>query len=561
MNLWSTYVAIVVLALAAPAALAESQPPIDFNRDIRPILSENCYACHGPDKAKRKADMRLDTKDGLFSTPDEVTIVVPGKPADSALLQRIAAEDEDDVMPPRKTDKRLTPAQIALIKRWIEEGAQWKGHWSYIAPTKPEIPAVADDGFAKNDIDRFVLAGLKSAGLTPSPEADRVTLLRRLSFDITGLPPTPEEVAKFVDGTSTSAYDEAVERLLASPHYGERMAVYWLDLVRYADTVGYHGDQPRQISPYRDYVIHAFNTNKPFDAFTIEQLAGDLLPQATIEQKIASGYNRLLQTTGEGGAQAKEYVAKYAADRVRNASSVWLGATMACCECHDHKYDPFSQKDFYTFAAFLADVQEIPISIPEPELMLPDEKQSAELARLDHQIRTLKQTLDTPTPELVAAQARWERSLAAEDKTPWTMLLPSDASAENGTTLVIKDDKSVLATGANPETETFTVTATTTLKDITAIRLEALPLASLPSKSPSPPHQLLRRSQSRCRTPPHPSSRPLMPNPFRSRSTPPPTPSTGKTATPSMAGRFSPALASAATPCLRLSSRWGTAHR
>lgn len=478
-------VGIIGLALSAPMSFAQSPPPVDFNRDIRPILSENCYACHGPDEAKRKADLQLDTQEGLFSTPDEATIVVPGKPGDSALFQRITTEEKDDVMPPSKTGKTLKVEQIALIKRWIEEGATWKGHWSYIPPTKPEIPVVGDGGSVKNAIDGFVLARLKSAGVTPSPEADRATLIRRLSFDLTGLPPTPEEVSSFVNDDSAAAYDKLVDRLLASPHYGERMAVYWLDLVRYADTVGYHGDQPRQISPYRDYVINAFNKNLPFDRFTIEQLAGDLLPNPTIEQKVASGYNRLLQTSGEGGAQAKEYVVRYASDRVRNASSVWLGATMACCECHDHKYDPFSQKDFYTFAAFFADVQEIPISVPQPELMIPDEKQSAQLARFDDEIATLKQTLDTDTPELRAAQAKWEQSLAdAEDKTNWTQLLPTGATSENGTKLVIQDSRAILASGPSPETETYTVTATTTLKDITAIRLEALPQKSLPSNGP-----------------------------------------------------------------------------
>ena len=489
MDLRGTFVALLGLTLSAPIALAQpaSERPVDFNRDVRPILSENCFTCHGPDKNKRKADLRLDTKDGIFSTPDEVPIVVPGKPGDSALLQRVSTNDKEEVMPPSKTGKTLKPEQIALIKRWIEQGAEWKGHWSYIPPARPTAPAEPPGGaggFVRNEIDRFVLAGLKDAGLQPSPEADRVTLLRRLTFDLTGLPPTPEDVSSFVADTSESAYAKAVDRLLASPHYGERMTVFWLDLVRYADTVGYHGDQPRQISPYRDYVINAFNSNIPFDRFTIEQLAGDLLPNPTIDQKIASGYNRLLQTTGEGGAQAKEYVVKYAADRVRNASSVWLGATMACAECHDHKYDPYSQRDFYTFAAFFADVQEIPISIPQPELMIPDDAQKAELARLDGEIARLKKTLDTDTPELRAAQAKWEQSLASEDKTPWTELRPTDATSENGTKLVIQDARSVLASGPNPETDTFTVTAITSLKNITAIRLEALPGGSLPSDGP-----------------------------------------------------------------------------
>ncbi|MGB7159871.1 MAG: PSD1 and planctomycete cytochrome C domain-containing protein [Tepidisphaeraceae bacterium] len=479
-----TFVFAAIACVIQPALAAPPAHPVDFNRDIRPILSENCYVCHGPDKNKRKADLRLDTKEGIFSTPDEATIVVPREPDKSALLQRISTDDEDDRMPPSKTGKTLKPEQVALIKRWIEEGAEWKGHWSYIKPVRPELPPGGAGGFVRNEVDRFVAASLKDAGVAPSSEADRVTLIRRLSFDLTGLPPMPEEVAKFLDDKSASAYDTVVDRLLASKHYGERMAVYWLDLVRYADTVGYHGDQPRQISPYRDYVINAFNDNKPFDRFTVEQLAGDLLPDPTTDNKVASAYNRLLQTSGEGGAQAKEYIVKYAADRVRNASSVWLGATMACCECHDHKYDPFSQRDFYTFAAFFADIQEIPISVPQPELSIPDDKQKAELKQFDRKIAKLKTTLATATPALAAAQREWERSLKDDDKIAWTVITPVDARSTDGGSVRLLPDGSVLVTNVSSDTNTYTITGTTITKSVTAIRLEALPDGRQPSKGP-----------------------------------------------------------------------------
>jgi hypothetical protein len=401
--------------LAAPGLKARAgaaEPPlpgvIDFNRDVRPILADNCYQCHGPDKNKRKANLRLDTAEGR-------RVIVPGKPGQSELVRRITTEDKDERMPDPKSGKRLSPRQIALVTKWVEQGGEWKGHWSYLKPVRPELPAVAAAGFVKNPIDRFVLAKLREANLPPSAEADRVTLIRRLSFDLTGLPPAPGEAAAFVHDSRAEAYEELVDRLLASPHYGERLAMYWLDLVRYADSIGYHSDNPMNVAPYRDYVIRSFNQNRPFDRFTVEQLAGDLLPHATREQKVASAYNRLLQTTEEGGAQPKEYEAKYAADRVRNASTVWLGATMGCCQCHDHKFDPFSIKDFYSFAAFFADVQEAAVGRREAGLPLPTEAQAAALKKLDEAIAPVQRVLATQTPELDAAQAKWETALLVRE--------------------------------------------------------------------------------------------------------------------------------------------------
>src|SRR5438128_2693611 len=370
-------ISFLFILMASVASRAADLPSkIEFNRDIRPILSENCYQCHGPDKNARKADLRLDTKDGLFSTIDGNSPIVPGSLEKSELYRRITTTDRDDLMPKPKSGKTLTPRQIALFRLWIEQGAQWQGHWAYIKPARTEPSSIANrKSQIANPIDLFILAKLKENNLQFSPEADRPTLIRRLYFDLIGLPPTPQQVESFVNDQSPNAYENLVEELLASPHFGERMAIHWLDLVRYADSIGYHSDNPRDISPYRDYVINSFNDNKRFDQFTIEQLAGDLLPNATLEQKVATGYNRLLQTTEEGGAQPKEYAAKYAADRVRNASAVWLGSTMGCCECHNHKFDPFTSKDFYSFAAFFADVQELPVG-RQPQTPLPSPRQA-----------------------------------------------------------------------------------------------------------------------------------------------------------------------------------------
>jgi hypothetical protein len=398
-------VALATLGAAAltPAARADAprSTTVEFNRDIRPILSNNCFVCHGPDKNLRKGKLRLDQEADAFADRGGYRVFVPGKPEQSEAYRRIISKDAREHMPPPKHGKQLTAREVDLIKRWIEQGAKWQGHWSLIAPTRPELPPVAAKSWPLNPIDYFILARLEQEGLKPSPGADRRTLIRRLSFDLTGLPPTPEAVDAFVKDTSPKAYERAVERLLSSPHYGERMALYWLDVVRYADTGGYHSDNHRDLWPYRDWVIGAFNKDLPFDRFVTEQLAGDLLPGATREQKIASGYNRLLQTTEEGGAQPKEYTAKYAADRVRNTATAFLGLTMGCCECHSHKFDPFTQKDFYAFAAFFADLKERAVGRQE-QTLLPTPEQTARLKQLDEQIAPLQRQLD-------AAQEKWEQ--------------------------------------------------------------------------------------------------------------------------------------------------------
>ncbi len=470
-----------LVALAAVACLAADSPPrlrLDFDRDVRPVVAEHCFPCHGPDAGKRKANFRLDTKQGAFAERDGRPPIVPGKPDESELALRVASDNPDDMMPPpvHRQRKQFSAGDAELLRRWIAEGADYKGHWAFEKPVKMSPAAEGDP------IDQFILAKLAGQGLKPAPPADRVTLMRRLSFDLTGLPPTPEEVEAFVNDKSPNSYEKVVDRLLASPHYGERMAVAWLDWVRFADTAGYHSDNHRDVWLYRDYVIDAFNKNTPFDRFTTEQLTGDLLPGATREQRIASGYNRMLQTTEEGGAQAKEYVAKYAADRVRNASSVWLGITLGCAECHDHKFDPFTTRDFYRFAAFFADVQEVPVG-RQPTTKMPTPEQEAKLAAIDAKVAPLKKALETTTPELASAQAAWEKEAGKADDR-WTTLRPNSAKSASGMTLDVSGDGTVVARGKPAESDVFTLTFPIDRKAITALRLEVLPDPKLPAGGP-----------------------------------------------------------------------------
>jgi len=347
-------IASLAILLVGVFSVAAATNEIQFNRDIRPILSENCFVCHGHDKNNRKAKLRLDDRDVAI----EREAIVPGKPEQSKLVEHIFSTDADEIMPPPKTHKTLTQTQKELLKNWIAAGAPYEPHWAYILPRRFPVPQTKNPDWMRNPIDGFILHLLEAKNIQPSKEADKRTLLRRLSLDLIGLPPTPEEVNAFLADANPDAYELQVDRLLNSPHFGERMAVPWLDVVRFADTVGYHGDQNQNVFPYRDYVIDAFNKNKPFDQFTIEQIAGDLLPNPSTEARVATCFNRLNMMTREGGAQPKEYLAKYAADRVRTVSMTWLGSTMGCCECHDHKYDPFLSKDFYQMEAFFADLKQ-----------------------------------------------------------------------------------------------------------------------------------------------------------------------------------------------------------
>ena len=360
-----------------------SDAKVDFTNEVRPILSEYCFHCHGPDKSTREAGLRLDLSEGAIKDLGGYSAIIPGKPEDSELVFRLHSDDKDEIMPPPETGKRLNKKQKEILEEWIKQGANYEEHWSFLPIANPDIPTKSIKSKSSHPVDRFLAQRIENEPFQFSQQTDKITQLRRLFFDLLGMPPTPKEAKSFLEDNTKNAYIKLVDRLLSDQRFGERMAVHWLDLVRYSDTIGYHSDVFMEVSAYRDYVINAFNKNMPYDQFVIENLAGDLLPKSTKQQKIASGYNRLLQTTEEGGAQAKEYLAIYQADRVRNFGVVWLGATTGCAQCHDHKYDPFTIKDFYSLAAFFSDIQERPVGRRNPNLFLPTPEQEKKLSDLE----------------------------------------------------------------------------------------------------------------------------------------------------------------------------------
>lgn len=399
--------------LATPAceafAAESAEGQADLNRDAQRILADNCFQCHGPDAAIRKAGLRLDQRDAALQPAESGAFaVVPGKPDRSELLRRIDTDDDTERMPPAVSKKHLSPQQRALLRRWIEAGAGYQQWWSFTPPTRPAIPTVSRPEWPRNAVDHFVLERLDAAGLAPSPEASRETLLRRLSFDLTGLPPTLAEIDAFLSDTSENAYERQVERLLASSHFGERMALEWLDAARFADTNGYHLDNGRDMTRWRAWVIDAFNENLPFDQFTIQQLAGDLLPNATRRQLVASGFHRNHMINFEGGAIPEEYHTAYIVDRVNTTATVWLGLTIGCAQCHDHKYDPITQRDFYGLYALFNNVPEKGLDGNQgnavPLIPLPSEDQSRDLAALDEQIKQLGMPPDAGSAGDAAAE-------------------------------------------------------------------------------------------------------------------------------------------------------------
>ncbi len=395
---WLICLALLPALLAAPRH-APAQAKVDFNRDIRPILSNKCFACHGPDEKHRKTKMRLDTQDGARTELESGDpLIVPGKSSKSELFQRVSSDDPGLQMPPDE-EAHLTEAQVALIKRWIDEGGQIESQWAFQKPVRRPLPDVKHADLAPTAIDRFVVARLESEGLTPSPEADKETLIRRVTLDLTGLPPTLEEIDAFLADNSPNAYEKVVDRLLASPHYGEQMARYWLDAARYGDTHGLHLDNERSVWPYRDWVIKAYNDNKRFDQFTIEQLAGDLLPNVTLEQRVATGFNRCNVTTSEGGAIEEEFRVRYAIDRVETTSTVWLGLTLGCAVCHEHKFDPVTQKEFYQLFAYFNNLTESGLDgnalLPPPVVKLPTPVQTQQLQQYDQQIAETEQSIQS----------------------------------------------------------------------------------------------------------------------------------------------------------------------
>ena len=398
-----------------PAAVSLAE--VDFNRDIRPILSDNCFKCHGPDERTRKAELRLDTRAGLFGDLGGGYFpIAPGRSQDSEVIWRIRAEDVDDRMPPVDSGNTLSEAEKQLIRQWVEEGAEWKKHWSFEPVRRPELPEVSDAGWRRNGIDHFVLARLDEEGLKPAPEADRATLIRRLSLDLIGLPPTPAEVDAFLRDRSPNAYEKLVDRLLDSPRYGEAMALPWLDAARYADTDGYQNDGPRYMWRWRDWVIDAYNRNLPFDQFTIEQLAGDLLPNPTLDQIVATGFNRNHRYNSESGLVFEEFLLENAVDRVDTTSTVWMGLTMGCARCHDHKFDPISTKEYYQLVAFFNNVPESgrarKFGNSEPWVVAPTEDQLAELVAKDDALQEAKRKLDVKEYRIAHDQRKWESTAA-----------------------------------------------------------------------------------------------------------------------------------------------------
>jgi hypothetical protein len=472
------------MAAAAAPASATTGGPIQFNRDIRPILSDHCFSCHGPDVQKMKGGLRLDVREAaLRPAKSGKKAILPRDAAGSELVHRLLTDDADELMPPPEAHKPLKPGQKALLQRWIAEGAEYQGHWAYQPILRPSVPPGAE---GEGGIDRWVRTHLDSVGLKPAPEADRRTLARRLSLDLTGLPATPEMVATFEADTAPGAYERMVDRLMSSPQYGERMAIGWLDVVRFADTIGYHSDTPRNIWPYRDYVIRSFNNNKPFDQFTREQLAGDLFPNPTMEERVASGFNRLLLTTEEGGAQEKDYESRYLTDRVRAVGTVWMGQTIGCAQCHDHKFDPITARDFYSMGAFFADVKETIIGRREDGMLVPTESQARELARLTHEAERLKSQFEGSHPKLESAFARWrqDRLEALRSDSLWTATAPASADSTGGATVTIRDDRSVLIGGKKPDTDSTVVRFAALPERVVGVRVEVLPDKSLPSQGP-----------------------------------------------------------------------------
>ena len=460
--------------------------PLSFNRDVRPILSENCYACHGPDEAVRQAGLRLDQAESAHGVlPSGRRALAPGDLDRSQLFQRIAAVDALDRMPPPHADSDLSDREIEILGRFILQGAEFEDHWAYRPPVRSAPPVPADAAWVRGDVDRFVLARLEKEGLEPSPEADRRTLVRRLSLDLVGLPPTPAEVEAFLADASPDAYERLVDRLLASKRYGEHMARTWLDAARYADTNGYHIDNERHMWRWRDWVIDAFNRNQPFDEFTVEQLAGDLLEDPTPEQLLATGFHRNHMINFEGGAIAEEYRVQYVFDRTDTTATVWMGLTAGCAKCHDHKFDPISQREYYELAAFFNTVDEVGLDgsqgNAEPKALAPDPGQRAVLDELRAELGPLDALLDDANAEAEAAQATWQEEWNRRLSAKWRPLVPVSLESTAGARMTVLEDGSIEVSGENPSTDVYVIEAETDLDRIGALRLEAFRDRSDPS--------------------------------------------------------------------------------
>ncbi|MFQ5734940.1 MAG: DUF1549 domain-containing protein, partial [Planctomycetaceae bacterium] len=472
------------------ATAASADVTVDYNRDIRPILAANCFACHGPDKAARKAELRLDRAKDATADRDGSPAIVPGKPEKSAVYLRLTSRDADERMPPQETRKMLSAKQVAFIRRWIRQGAKYTRHWAFVKPRRRALPAVRNERWVRNEIDRFVLAKVERAGLQPSPQADAYTLVRRVSLDLTGLPPTPAQMDAFLKNARAASFDAAygklVDRLLASPRYGERWARRWLDLARYSDTNGYEKDRPRSIWAYRDWVIDALNRDMPFDRFTIEQIAGDMLPRATLKQNIATGFHRNTMLNEEGGIDPLEFRFHAMVDRVATTGTTWLGLTLGCAQCHSHKYDPISQQDYYRLFAFLNNADEPELDLPDARL---DEQRRRNLHRAKQLIAALPGKWPLPKGSKLSRRERVEgqfrKWLTDQRRTTvnWTSLRPVEAKS-NLPLLTVQKDDSVFASGDTTKSDAYELTFKPTLNGVTAVLLEALPDARLPEHGP-----------------------------------------------------------------------------
>ncbi len=503
---WRLLFALLVLGGTAASLSRAAEPAVDFNREIRPILAKKCFACHGPDEEHREAGLRLDEREPAVKSLESGAIaIVPRQSGASELIRRITSADDGERMPPKETGITLSDQQIKLLQRWIDEGASYAPHWAMVKPARPALPDVKEKNWPQNGIDRFVLARLARGGLTPSPRADKYALIRRVSLDLRGLPPTPEEVSAFIAKTEgesgrvgareRKAYESLVDKFLDDPAFGERWARMWLDQARYADSRGYGSDPLRPNAwRYRDWVIDAFNANKPYDQFTIEQIAGDLLPGATVEQKVATAFHRNTMTNTEGGTDDEEFRVAAIKDRADTTMQVWMGITIGCAKCHNHKYEPISQKEYYQFYAIFNQTADADKGDDSPNLAAPTREWEADVKKIEGQIAALRTRLATSSPALATEQSKWEESIRAQPT--WTTLELSEPKSAGGATLEKQADGSVLASGQNPAKDTYTLAATTELSGIAAFRLETIPDASLPAggsgRSPSGDFRLTR---------------------------------------------------------------------
>jgi hypothetical protein len=473
----------LLIACIAQQQAVFAQEKVDFVKSIQPIFASACYECHGEKKPKGK--LRLDSKELALKGGSSGKSIIPGSAKQSYLIKRLHGEGGEDRMP---LDHDPLPArQVAMVERWINEGANWpdsasistakiETHWAYVKPVRPAIPAVKNAAWVRNPIDAFVLARLEKEGLAPSPEADRVTLIRRVYLDLIGLPPTPAEVDAFVHDPSPGAYETVVDHLLASPHYGERWARHWLDVARYADTNGYEKDRARSIWPWRDWVIAALNKDMPFNQFTIEQIAGDMLPNATPSQRIATGFHRNTMQNEEGGIDIEEYRFRALVDRVQTTATTWLGQTLQCAQCHNHKYDPFSQKEYYSFFALLNDADEVDYSIPNQAI-------ASRRAEIEKQIAALESSRESKLVDEAKKQAAWEARMTPRAK-HWTIVAPTKMVSRKHATMEVLADSSVLVSGDKPNNDCYDLELSGDFAGVKAIRLEVLPDASCPEQGP-----------------------------------------------------------------------------